>query len=65
LSGCARTTLRWGAGVYSVVRITPAPQAEATRLVIDHDGIPPEWEPHIESGYPTFYQGPLASHFAA
>jgi hypothetical protein len=33
--------------------------------VIDHDGIPSESEERIASGYPTFYQGPLAEYFRA
>jgi hypothetical protein len=40
-------------------------RGEATRFVVDHDGIPPEWEEHIATGYPTFYHGPLAKYFAA
>ena len=55
----------WDAGVYSVVRFTLAPEGEGTRFVIDHEGIPPEWHEHISSGYPTFYQDPLAKYFAA
>jgi uncharacterized protein YndB with AHSA1/START domain len=54
----------WDAGVYSVVRFTLHPEGEATRFVVDHEGIPSEWVEHIASGYPTFYQGPLASYFA-
>jgi activator of HSP90 ATPase len=49
----------WEAGVYSVVRFSLFRAGEATRLVIDHTGIPPEWEEHIESGYPAFYRDPL------
>jgi activator of HSP90 ATPase len=55
----------WTAGVYSVVRFTLTPKGKATKLVIDHDGIPPQWQEHIASGYPTFYQDPLAAYFAA
>jgi activator of HSP90 ATPase len=55
----------WDAGVYSVVRFTLKPEGDATRFVVDHDGIPPEWEEHIASGYPTFYQDPLAKYLAA
>lgn len=55
----------WDAGVYSVVRFTLTPEGAGTRLVIDHAGIPPEWEEHIESGYPTFYAEPLAKYLAA
>jgi activator of HSP90 ATPase len=53
----------WEPGVYSIVRFTLRPEGDATRLVIDHDGIPAEWQAHIESGYPAFYQGPLAKYF--
>jgi uncharacterized protein YndB with AHSA1/START domain len=55
----------WDAGVYSVVRFTLMADGEATKLVIDHDGIPSEWQEHIASGYPTFYQEPLARYFEA
>jgi activator of HSP90 ATPase len=55
----------WEPGVYSIVRFTLRPEADATRLVIDHTGIPPEWEEHIEAGYPTFYEAPLTKHFGA
>jgi len=55
----------WEPGVYSIVRFALEPEDEAaTRLVIDHDGIPPQWEQHIEGGYPTFYAEPLARYFA-
>ena len=55
----------WDAGVYSVVRFTLQPEGEATKFVIDHDGIPSEAQQRIETGYPSFYQGPLAAYFAA
>ena len=54
----------WEPGVYSIVRFTLRPEGDATRLVIDHHAIPPEWQQHIESGYPSFYQGPLTRCFA-
>jgi activator of HSP90 ATPase len=54
----------WEQGVYSIVRFTMRPEGDATRLVIDHDGIPPEWLDHIQGGYPAFYQGPMAKYFA-
>lgn len=53
----------WEPGVYSIVRFTMRPEGDATRIVIDHEAIPPEWQDHIRSGYPTFYQGPLSRHF--
>src|SRR5262249_28508407 len=55
---------RWDPGVYSIVRFTLEPEGEATRFVIDHEGIPPRWQEHIASGYPTFYQDPIAKYFA-
>lgn len=55
----------WEPGVYSVVRFALEPEGEATRVVIDHIGIPPEQEGRIESGYPTFYGDPLVRYFAA
>ena len=38
-------------------------EGDATRFVIDHDAIPPQWEDHIQSGYSAFYQDPLTRHF--
>jgi activator of HSP90 ATPase len=55
----------WDPGVYSVVRFRLERAGKATKLVIDHDGVPPEWQEHIASGYPTFYMEPLARYFAA
>jgi activator of HSP90 ATPase len=54
----------WEPGVYSIVRFTLRPEGATTRFVIDHHGIPPEWQDHIQSGYPSFYAGPLARYFA-
>jgi activator of HSP90 ATPase len=53
----------WEPGLYSIVRFTLRSEGEATRLVIDHNGIPPEWQQHIRSGYPTFYESPLIRYF--
>jgi activator of HSP90 ATPase len=55
----------WAAAVYSIVRFTLQPEGTATKLVVDHDAIPEQWEEHIASGYPTFYLSPLARYFAA
>jgi activator of HSP90 ATPase len=53
----------WEPGVYSILRFTLEPVGDRTRLVIDHTGIPAEWEEHISSGYPTFYQEPITRFF--
>jgi activator of HSP90 ATPase len=55
----------WEPGVYSIVRFRMQRDGDATRFVIDHNGIPPEWEDHIQSGYPTFYRDPLTRYYAA
>ncbi len=55
----------WEPGVYSIARFTLHPEGDATRFVIDHDGIPPEAHDRIQTGYPAFYQGPLSKYFAA
>ena len=55
----------WKPGVYSIVRFTLRPEGDASRFVIDHDAIPPEWEDHIRAGYPVFYQEPLTRYFSA
>jgi uncharacterized protein YndB with AHSA1/START domain len=54
----------WEPGVYSTVRFLLDSDGDGTRLVIDHTGIPSEWIEHISSGYPTFYQDPIAKFFA-
>jgi hypothetical protein len=33
--------------------------------VIDHDGIPPQAEQRIATGYPSFYQDPLADYLSS
>ena len=53
----------WEPDVSAIVRFTLRPEGDATKFVIDHDGIPPEWQDQIEGGYPTFYQGPLDRYF--
>jgi uncharacterized protein YndB with AHSA1/START domain len=53
----------WDPGVYSTVRFTLEPAGDATRLVIDHTGIPEQWVEHISGGYPTFYEDPIARFF--
>ena len=53
----------WEPGLYSIVRFTLRPEGNATRFVIDHNGIPPEWRDHIRSGYPDFYESPLTRYF--
>ena len=55
----------WDAGVYSVVRFTLTREGQATRFVIDHDGIPPQAEQRIATGYPSFYQDPLADYLSS
>jgi uncharacterized protein YndB with AHSA1/START domain len=54
----------WEPGVYSTVRFTLEPDGDATRLVIEHAGIPPEWNEHISEGYPAFYEDPIVKFFA-
>lgn len=54
----------WQPGVYSIVRFALTPEAGGTRLRIDHDGIPAEWEEHIRDGYPAFYADPIVRYFA-
>ena len=53
----------WEPGVYSIVRFTLRREEDATRFVVDHDAIPPEWEEHIRAGYPAFYNDPMTRYF--
>ena len=54
----------WDRGVYSIVRFTLTAEGDRTRFVVDHDAIPAEWQDHIETGYPIFYEQPMARYFA-
>jgi uncharacterized protein YndB with AHSA1/START domain len=54
----------WDDGVYSIVRFTLTPEGDRTRFVVDHDAVPAEWHEHLETGYPIFYQEPMARYFA-
>lgn len=54
----------WAPGLYSIVRFTLAADGARTRLVIDHDALPAQWQEHLAGGYPTFYQAPMARYFA-
>jgi uncharacterized protein YndB with AHSA1/START domain len=54
----------WEPGIYSIVRFTLVAEGQATRFVIDHT-VPAEWHDHLSTGYPMFYQEPLARYFAA
>jgi uncharacterized protein YndB with AHSA1/START domain len=54
----------WDPGVYSIVRFTLTAVGERTRFVVDHSAIPAEWREHIATGYPMFYQEPMARYFA-
>ena len=53
----------WDPGVYSIVRFTLTAEGDQTRFVVDHDAIPAEWHEHIDTGYPMFYQEPMARYF--
>lgn len=55
----------WEPGVFSILRFELSPEGSGTRLAIDHDGIPAEWQEHLEAGYPQFYLEPIAGYFAA
>jgi uncharacterized protein YndB with AHSA1/START domain len=54
----------WDPGVYSTLRFELEAADVGTHLVIDHTGIPEEWTEHISSGYPAFYEEPIATFFA-
>ena len=54
----------WEPGVYSILRFTLSAEGARTRVVIDHEAVPAQWQEHLASGYPTFYEEPMARYFA-
>ncbi|MDE2016751.1 MAG: SRPBCC domain-containing protein [Hyphomicrobiales bacterium] len=58
----------WPEGLYSLVRLTLAPEGAGCRLALDQDGIPegaspmfPSWTEHVSVGWPMFYFEPIAA----
>jgi uncharacterized protein YndB with AHSA1/START domain len=62
----------WAPGAHSLVRLTLTPEANGTRLSVDHDAYPegpspiyPSWHEHLATNWPVFYFEPFANHLAA
>ena len=55
----------WPAGLYTVVHLELSAVEGGTKLVMDHHGVPDDFEPHIDGGWHTKYWNPLKAYFAA
>jgi len=53
----------WPAGVYSIVRFALSKDGAKTKLVLDHDGYPPDNHDHLSAGWPSNYFEPFAKYF--
>jgi activator of HSP90 ATPase len=54
----------WPEGVYSIVRFELSADGAATRLVLDHVGVPDDQRPHIDAGWHSRYWEPLRKYLA-
>ncbi len=56
----------WKPGQFSLVHMELKPEGsdgKATRLVLDHSGVPTEAKDHIEAGWGMMYWEPMKKHF--
>jgi activator of HSP90 ATPase len=53
----------WEDGVYSVVRFELVPQADQTKVVLDHAGFPDGTGQHLDAGWHPNYWEPLTRQF--
>lgn len=54
----------WPEGLYTTVRFELSAQGNETKLVMDHFGVPDDFEPMIAQGWEARYWGPLAKYLA-
>ena len=54
----------WKEGDYSVVTVTLEPQAENTKLIVDHKGIPLYFKGRLEKGWGEFYLPQVQAYFS-
>jgi activator of HSP90 ATPase len=44
----------WDKGVYSMVRFQLEPDGAGTKLTLDQDGVPPQFEEHVRTNWEGF-----------
>lgn len=54
----------WPEGLYTTVHFELVPDGDKTKLVMDHYGVPDEFEEHIAGGWHARYWEPMAKYFA-
>ena len=54
----------WPEGLYTTVHFELVPDGDKTKLVMDHYGVPDEFEEHIAGGWHARYWKPMAKYFA-
>jgi len=55
----------WPEGTYSVLRLELLPRGKATRLIVDHVGVPDDFRDGVDSGWHEFYWEPLKEYLSA
>jgi activator of HSP90 ATPase len=53
----------WEPGIYSMVRFQLTPEGKGTRLVLDQNGVPAEFQEHVRTNWDGFYFAPFRKHF--
>ncbi len=56
--------VKWGEGVYSIVRFELSEEGGSTNIVFDQAGFPEEAGPHLEAGWTKMYWEPLKAYLA-
>jgi uncharacterized protein YndB with AHSA1/START domain len=57
-------SVKWGEGVYSIVRFELSEEGGSTKIAFDQAGFPEEAGPHLESGWTKMYWEPLKAYLA-
>lgn len=52
----------WAPGVYTLVRFELRSHGKATRVVLDHTGVPDDQKPHLDAGWHARYWEPLKAY---
>lgn len=55
----------WPEGLFTTVHFELSAEGDGTKLVMDHYGVPDEFEPHIDEGWHARYWGPLKKYLAS
>ena len=53
----------WPEGIYSLVRFELEPEGDASRLILDQDGVPEDAVEHVSGGWHHKYWEPMRNYF--